>query len=482
MTGDAPEADENQSNDPTDPARPTGHGGAVDPNETLPLAVAPMTPMSPMPPPPPPIGASGAGDTSPPPPPGFPPPAEATRIDPVAADPTLAAPVAGQAPPPAEEPPVEPVPAPAEAPPATAVVPVVPADDLNGGAGTHGGAAPPSGRRGQRAVRPPKPGLPAAVVALAVGLLASAVAQSAIRTRSDGEIDWSNYSVGLAATAALLLTALGATIAIRTSRNPIGREELVTWPGVLGILGAAAMVGVAMDTPDQHQNVAYVVGGLLVLLGLIGYVIIVRPAFMVTVVLGLVVLYGKLFDEVADDIGDEDTGVMVAIGAIAIFVVVVTLLGWLLPSRAVTGVVVGFGAVIAFTSVLAYLAVVQAFAEFFGEMTFEVDPTAAPAPPPDDSMMGLGYGAKVDDEVWTILGVAGLLVVVWAIAAARTGHSGFTILAILMPVAVVPLATFVLAVESPTWWGATVAAVGGVILLTVAVQQRFVRRDLTVAT
>ncbi len=476
MTGDAPEADKN------DP---------LDPHETLPLAAASddeagpkhaAGPAAPVPPPPPPPGTTVGGDSAPPPPPppGFPPPAPVepgASVEP--ADPTLVEPVAGQAPPPAEERPVEPVAAPDEPPPATAVVPVadpVPADPA---------AAPPSGKRGQRASRPPKPGLPAAVVALAVGLLASAVVQSAVRARSDGDIDWSNYSVGLAATAALLLTAIGAIIAIRSTRNPVGREELVTWPGVLGILGAAVMIGVALDTADQRENAAYVIGGVVVVLGLVGYAIIMRPAFMVTVVLGLVILYGRVFDEVADDLGDEDTGVMVAVGAIAVFVLVVTLLGWLLPSRAVTGVAVGVGAVVAFTSVLGYLAAVQAIDRFFGEMAFPTDPTATPPGEPtplgSDSMMGYGFGAQVDDEVWTVLGVSGLLMVIWAFAAARTGHSGFTILTVVLPVAVVPLATFVLAVDSPTWWAATVAGGGGVMLLAIAVQQTFVRRDLTEA-
>ena len=49
-------------------------------------------------------------------------------------------------------------------------------------------------------------------IAIGVGLLAAAVVLSSIRARSDGDLDWSNYSVGLGATAVLLLFALVAIV------------------------------------------------------------------------------------------------------------------------------------------------------------------------------------------------------------------------------------------------------------------------------
>ena len=67
--------------------------------------------------------------------------------------------------------------------------------------------------------------------------------------------------------------------------------------------------------------------------------------------------------------------------------------------------------------------------------------------------------------MWWVLALAGLLVVLWALAAAVSNHSGFAILAIATPAILVPLASLALAAEHPTWWAAIVASAGGVLLL-----------------
>ncbi len=80
-------------------------------------------------------------------------------------------------------------------------------------------------------------------------------------------------------------------------------------------------------------------------------------------------------------------------------------------------------------------------------------------------------GPDYDNDVYVILGLAALLTLVWALAASLNGNPGFTVLAIAMPATVVPTATFVLAVEHPTWWGVGFAAAGAILLGLVGLKQ-----------
>ena len=51
-----------------------------------------------------------------------------------------------------------------------------------------------------------------------------------------------------------------------------------------------------------------------------------------------------------------------------------------------------------------------------------------------------------------------------------TGHAGFRLLAVAMPALNVPLATLVLAVDHPTWWGVVLGLAGGAVLGAVALR------------
>ncbi|KAA1421986.1 hypothetical protein F0U44_06925 [Nocardioides humilatus] len=292
-------------------------------------------------------------------------------------------------------------------------------------------------------------------IAIGVGLMAAAIVVSSTRSRSDGDLDWSNYSVGLSATAALLVLTLG-TMILGSGR---GREELVTWPGVVGILGAATMLGIGLEDIDGSDDwLAYLVGGVVVVLAVVGYAAVRRGAFVITAIAGLGAIYAQLSDDVILDIGNDDDWAIIGAATVAAFVLGITALGWLLPSRALSGIVMGIVGVIGLNGILLALAVSQFFDGLFGGGDDYYDyssteQTYTPPKPPD-----------YDNDVYIILAIVAVLTLLWALAASLEGNPGFTVLAIVMPAIAVPSATFVLAVEHPTWWGSGLAVGGGLIL------------------
>lgn len=348
-------------------------------------------------------------------------------------------------------------PRPTEGTPATPVA--GPAAPGTAGGAAFGGPRQPAGPiDAEFPTRASKAGATSAIVAVGTGLLGAAVAIAAIRSRSDGDdLDWSNYGVGLGATAVLLVVALlGAFAGRRTGGR--AREEVVTWPGVVGILGAAVLLNVGVDSSESWLG--YLTGAVLVVLGALGYVAARRAAFVVLAILGLALIYGLLYDDfVAGNVGDGSPAVTVA-AVVGVFVIVVTALGWLLPSRAVTGVVVGAVGVATYTGILVSFLVSRYFFGFFGALDFEGTDESGLGGPTGTSDLGFQ-----ESDVWWVLAFAAVLTIVWALAASVSNHSGFAILAIVMPTVTVPLATIALAAEHPTRWSVAVAAAGGVLLL-----------------
>lgn len=323
-------------------------------------------------------------------------------------------------------------------------------------------ADPPPPAPPVRAEKPDRPGMGLLPIALGVGLLAAAIAISTTRSRADGELDWSNYGVGLGATAVLLVVA-AAALMIGSGRT---REDLVAWPGAVGILGVGAMIGVGLEDLDGSEDwLAYLIGGVIFLLSVAGYAAVRRGAFVVTAILGLGVAYLQLSEDVISDIGDDDDGAIIAAITVAVFVLVVTAVGWLLRTRALSGVVAGVIGLVGLNAVLATLVFQQLFAGYLPTMMMSgVDDTAVipfeEAPTPD-----------FDNDVYVILAIAAVLTLVWALAASVNGNPGFAVLTIAMPATVVPMATFVLVVEHPTWWGVALGGVGAVLLALVALRQ-----------
>ncbi len=124
----------------------------------------------------------------------------------------------------------------------------------------------------------------------------------------------------------------------------------------------------------------------------------------------------------------------------------VTGVTWFLPERVLGGVVAGAVTVFGHVVLLAGLAI-----GVFFQTTFV---TYAEA---DGSMTRVD---SFDNDVWVILVVALVLVTGWAWLAHRTGHVGFRVLIVAVCVTVVPIATIVLTVEHPSWWGAAVGVLG----------------------
>ncbi|MCW2794300.1 MAG: hypothetical protein JWO76_3398 [Nocardioides sp.] len=287
------------------------------------------------------------------------------------------------------------------------------------------------------------------LVAVGVALVATVAVLSAFYSRQRQDLDWSNYTMGLLATLGLLgVAAVGWLYA----RDRDASTDLVAWPGAFGAVSAGLMIGVALDDSDATT---YVAGLAVVALSAGGYLLVRRDAFVTTAIAGLFVTYLQLCDDLFD-LGDGGDNVAMAISALLlVFTVVVTVAGWWLPSRVLSGVLVGIVAVVGNAVVLYALGVVATFQAAFSGLE-----------------NGGGVEAKrfegYDNDVWVILVFALLLIAGWGVAAYLTGHVGFRLLIVAMSVSVVPIATLALAVRHPTWWEVVAGGLGGLLLVAVA--------------
>lgn len=320
---------------------------------------------------------------------------------------------------------------------------------------------------------PTKGGLTAALVSVGAGLLGAAVLISTLRGRSgdNGSIDWSTYSVGLVATAALLALALIGTMSVRRRSGGQARGDLVTWPGVVGIIATAPMIVVGIGDNGGKWEV-YLVGGVITVLALIGYVAARRAAFVVVAILGLAILYTQGFADTVGGSFHQKRVVVVAVG-ITVFVVAITVLGWFLPSRAITGVVVGVAGLVGLTGSMVALFVERELAGFLGPMLsmfggFDTSGSSDWSGSfPDSGGSGplSANPADYTDQVGWILALVAVLTLLWALGALISDHAGFKVLAVALPALTVPIGTAVLAVQHPTWWEVALGAAGGVLVL-----------------
>ncbi len=314
---------------------------------------------------------------------------------------------------------------------------VMPADD----------AAEPAAE----ASAPVPAGLVAGLVALGAGLLAGGLALSVVYSRYDGALDYSNFIVGVGATAALLLAALGAALLVRGATRAERRRQVLVWGGTLGTLGAAAMTAIAVD---EAGYLGYLTGSIIVGLSLVGFAASRAGGFVVTGVLGLGLLYASAFDDLLAESLDDERFVSVLAVAVGVFTVAMTLLGWLLPTRVLSGVVAGWVSVVGLVVLLVWLWFTGYLDGLFADVVLGMDGELGPELTVTDS----------HTDVWVILAVGGGLTLMWALAAVRTGHAGFTLLAVAMPATATPLAALVVAAEHPTWWGVGLVVPGAVLL------------------
>ena len=301
------------------------------------------------------------------------------------------------------------------------------------------------------------PDLQRPLVALGVALLATAVVLSTYYSRLRPALDWSNYVVGLVATAGLLGIAVVAhRRAVSAGAAPT--SDAVAWPGAFGAAAVGLMVGVALD---DHAASAYVAGLAVLLLSQVGWLVTWRSPFVVSGVLGLFVVAAQAFDDVVGVDGDEHLW-PAALGLV-VFAVGVTAAGWLLPTRVVSGVTAGVVAAAGLASLTGLLAISGLLSAAFSSAF------SAGLPDGEAPVVGLSVVDEPEQPIvsdtWTTLALVALLLVFWAACAAYTGAQGFRILVVATAVAVTPLATIALQVEHPTWWGVVLGAVGGAALV-----------------
>ena len=290
-------------------------------------------------------------------------------------------------------------------------------------------------------------------VAVGSGLVAVAVVLSTIYSRGKQDLDWSNFSMGILATLGLLGVAGAAHLLVR---DPERQANLMAWPGAFGAISAGLMIAVAMDYNDAGW---YVAGLVIAALSVGGYYLVRRGALVLSTIAGLLVLYVNLFDDVFGVDGDGDNFGMLATAAILLFAAAVTVVGWYLPTRNLSGIVVGAAAVAANLVVLYALYLVGIFSAFSDGY--------------DESFENGGRPARFDgydNDVWVILLVSLVLCAGWAWCNWQTGHVGYRLLIVANLLSVIPVATIVLAVEHPTYWEAVAGAVGAAVLAFVGLR------------
>lgn len=292
--------------------------------------------------------------------------------------------------------------------------------------------------------------LPSAATTLGVALVATAIVISAAYSRESGDLDGSNFTMGLLATLGLLGVAAGAQLFLPGLER---RATLISWSGAFGALGAGLMLGVLVNDEDTSL---YLGGALVIAISVAGYLLTRGGPFVVSGILGLTVPYAKVFDQLVDVGNDEGDNALMLIGAgILVFVLAVTAAGWLLPEvRILAAMVAGAGG-------LFLIVFLFAFFFLFGFYFFFVS---------DGFLDEAEQTNPYKNDVWMLLLYCVALVLVWAGCYLATGFAGFRVLITVAPVLVVPIATYALLIEHPTWWEVVLAAVGAVLLVVAALR------------
>ena len=214
------------------------------------------------------------------------------------------------------------------------------------------------------------------------------------------------------------------------------------------------MAGVALDDAD---GTAYIVGLVVLVLSILAYFARPHWAFVVSGIAGFGIFYANAFDDLFDaaDLDGDNPGMVISLGLL-VFTFLVTGVTWFLPERVVGGVVAGVIAAVGHLLLLAGLAIGMFFQSTFVTYSGSYDD--------GDGGSGPTRIDTFDNDVWVILVVALVLAAAWAWLGRQTGQVGFRLLIVGISVTVIPLATVVLAVEHPSWWGAVVGVLGAATL------------------
>ncbi len=286
------------------------------------------------------------------------------------------------------------------------------------------------------------------LVGLGVALLATAIVISTVSSRKDGDLDWSNYGVGIAASVGLIVVALAARLLVKDAG---AAHNLVSWPMAFGAVGAGLMVGIGLDDGD---TTTYVAGAVIVVLSVAGYVAAPSAAPAVAATTGLFLLYVQGITDVLDV--DDDDQFITASVAVLVFVLLVTAAAWALPpARTTVAVVVGAGAVVAYAGIMTVIGFASVLTAFAGDPFAEGRPSAGP---------------DYDNDVYVTLALAAVLIAGWLVIGYLTDHPGFKILTVAMATTVLPAGMAVLAVEHPSRLSLAVGVVGGLVLAVVGLR------------
>lgn len=286
------------------------------------------------------------------------------------------------------------------------------------------------------------------ITVLGVAFVATTIALSSLNARKGSDLDWSNYLLGIGGTLLLLGIAFGAHTFVV---DQVRKSEIVVWAGSIAAVGAGSMIGIGLD---DNAATGYVAGLAMVALSAAGYYFVKRDHFVATGVIGAFLVYTNIIDDVFDVGGTDDKNFAMKISLIVVaFALALTVAGRFLPTRNVSGVVAGAIAIFGNLMVLAMVVAV----EWFGELLMGLQ--GEESKPKDNPL---------DNDVYVILALTALLIAVWAVMAVQTDLVGYRWLIIAACVSTVPLATVVLAVQRPSWWGVVFGVVGAGVLAVAA--------------
>ncbi len=303
---------------------------------------------------------------------------------------------------------------------------------------------------------PPVPSAPrteGVIVALGTALLATAVTTAALWSRwDDGDLDVLVFLLGVVATLGLLGTA-GA--AWRLVADPEQRSNLIAWPGAAGVVGVGAMIAVGID---DMNGLGYLVGAVIVGGSVVGHLVVPRPPFVLSGILGLAVLYLQLVSDLFEagidlDQVDDNVGMIMAI-ALVIFTVVITMLARrFLPSADFAGLVVGTGAVVLSVVMSVGLGVYAAISTAFAGMGEWDEETG-------EYVESATADNVYENDLWVLLICGALLVAFWLWLAWSGGPDGYRVIALAQAALLVPVVTVALGADQPAIW-VGVSLVGG---------------------